>query len=747
MTPRSATTAAGALALAFLMVGGLPAQADTAGVMSKVLEATGSEGARAGVVDGHTYLGNALVAYVWAPGEQGAGLLCIYDKVSGRELLKVGPASAAMWRIDMKEGRDKEKKTYASGGLPCKVSYEVKGEEARVSFTWSDRVNVRVETRLAAGESLARSRIRVKTSGGQGLKTVVFPVVTGIGPMTVDGAKDEILDAANLGWTKPSPVVTGKAMSRRYPIENSLQMGALLGEGRGLYFGEEDGEANEKTLAWEPNAEEKTLAFSISHNVLGWGGEEPVKAYASPGDVVMGPFQGDWFDAARIYRKWALTAPWAAKGPIEERADYPKWLIRVGFWANGGLDGEEGIGRALVKHEFFRLPESVCHDYYYMFADYYHHNRNPEYLPPRIGSENYKRVVRDFHKRGIRVVPYVIGWLWNMSTESYQAEDAEHKGAMCGPSGDVYWTWAGGLDPQAAMCPATDIWRDKLLELSVAFIKEYGLDGVYFDYFSVHCADCFVKSHGHPIGGGNYWTKSVHELYERIREECHKINPEAMFCGENVAEWCIDVLDTSYTGGPDCTAPVFMAVYHGYTQTFGGLYNQYTPPYIGRMWIMGCENGPTNQELPLATGPEESYKKLGPWYRELLRCRWEFGWPYLGCGEMLRPPKVEGDIPTITQKGAYGDFTLPGVDSTAWRARDGSVGIFFLNYDGERSYDFTWTEDLGEFAGIGADKKLRVTRWTSEGEEDVGKWSGGVVTQNASIEPWGMIALRLEVVP
>lgn len=523
-------------------------------------------------------------------------------------------------------------------------------------------------------------------------------------------------------------------------------MGALMGDGRGLYFAEEDPEANEKTLAWEPDIEDKTLGFSISHNVLGWAGEEPVETYSSPGDVVMGPFQGDWFNAARIYRKWALTAPWCAKGPIQERADYPQWLVRVPFWANDALSDEDGIERALVKSEFFDLPASVCHDYYYMFAGYYHHNRNPEYLPPRLGAENYKRVVRDFQKRGIRIIPYVIGWLWNMSTESYRTEDAERQGAMCGPEGNVYWTWAGGLDPQAAMCPATDIWRNKLLELSKTLIGEYGLDGVYYDYFTVHCIDCYVKSHGHPLGGGNYWTKSVHDLYAKIREECRKINPEAIFCGENNAEWVIDVLDTCYQGGPECTAPAYLAVYHGYTQTFGGLQNKYTPPYIGRMWLMGCQNGPTNQELPLATGTNATYQKLGPWYRDLLRCRWEFAWPYLGAGEMLRPPKIEGDLPAVTQAGAYGDFTLLVVDATAWLARDGSVGVFFLNYDGDNAYEFTWSADLGEFAGITSDSELRVTRWTPEGEEDLGKWSGGLVQRTIEIAPWGMVALKLEVV-
>ena len=29
----------------------------------------------------------------------------------------------------------------------------------------------------------------------------------------------------------------------------------------------------------------------------------------------------DWYDAARIYRAWAVTAPWCAKGPMHQRED------------------------------------------------------------------------------------------------------------------------------------------------------------------------------------------------------------------------------------------------------------------------------------------------------------------------------------------------------------------------------------------------------------------------------------------
>ena len=719
---------------------------DSSYALTQAIKVTDSDRAKAGMLGEHPYLGNRSVVFLWATPQEGCGLMSIYDKAGGKELLKVDADEAAMWRIEMKESEKEEKVAHESAGRACEVACREEDGEGIVSFTWAGDVEVEVKVRLRKDESLARSRIRVKAGAGPGLKTVVFPKVKGVAPMTEGAAPDEVLMPTKLGWTQPSPLTSGKALNKRYPIEVALQMTALLGEGGGLYFGEEDPDACEKTLSWEADAGGKTLSFSMSHNVLDWGADDPVREYELPGDSVMGPFQGDWFDAGRVYRKWALTAPWCAKGPIYEREDTPKWFTRVPYWSVGGLGQEDSIEREMVKQDFLGVPGTICHDYWYSM-NRYQHDRNPEYFPPKPGSENYKRIVREMHDRGVRVLPYVIGWLWNMTTESYREEDAERKGTMFGPKGGKYWTWAGGLDPQAAMCPATEIWRNKMVDVAKELVGVYGHDGVYFDYFTCHCNDCFVKEHGHPIAGGNYWTKSVHGLYERVRAEIKKLNSDSMLCGEDLGEWCIDVLDASYTGGPYSNAPVFMVAYHGYYQAFGGIHNKNRPEFIGRWWLMGCINGPTNQMQVFARPTNDIYRQVGPWYRDLIRCSYEFAYPYLGYGEMLRPPRIEGELPTITAQGDYGPFTLPAVQGSAWRAPDGSVGIFILNYDMEKPHAFTWRQNLNEIVGIGSDKRVKVTQWTpDEGEKPGGEWSGGVLERKAELEPLGLIALKLEVV-
>ena len=728
-----------------------PTMADKAlaKLMSKAADAKAKRSGKveAGILDGFPYLRNEQVIYLWSGTENGGGILRIRDLRSGKQLLRVAASEATLWKLDLKRS-DGERLSYENAGMPCKVKFAARKGEGKLSFTWPlADVRVKVETRLRSGESLARSRIQVKArNGGPGLVTVTFPVLTGLLPFTKGGESDQILSTNAMGEVKKSPLVSGETLNYKYPLA-SMQFTALMGNGQGLYCAEEDGQANRKYFIWTPDAESGRLAFSIAHPVLNWGAKALVREYRSPGDIVVGPFQGDWFDAARIYREWALTAPWCRKGPIYQRADYPQWLVKLAYWTGNRLRDGGNIEVEDLHRNFYDVPESaICHDYGWM-SDVYDHDTNPDYLPPRIGSKRYIQLVQELQAKNIRVVPYVIGWLWNTATESYRMEDAEHKGGLLMEQGIVPVTYAGSHDLSAAMCPATKLWRRKMVELSKKLVGKYGVDGVYFDYFTNHTEDCFNTDHGHPIAGGDYWSKGVHELYEEVRRECKKLNPEVMLCAEDTAEFCIDVLETVHTSGVDTNTPVYFAVYHDYTQVFGGVANCSTPQTIGRWWMMGTQNGRNNVMPWLAVG---IHGDMGFYYRDLLRCHDQFARPYLGYGEMLRPPRIEGNLPVLpgTACGQYEPaFPVKAVEGSAWRAPDGTVGLFFLNYDKATEHAFTWTQDLNEIAEIGADRKLKVTRWTPAGEEVVGEWAGGVLTRTMTIEPWGLIALKLEAMP
>ena len=699
-----------------------------------------------GMVAGHPYLSNDAAAYLWATPANGSGLISIYDRQERREFLKADPAQATLWDVAVKH--KKGGTTYTNVGVPCDVRFEADDDEGRLVFRWSKGITVEVEVRLSASEPLLRARINAATkSDTAGLATVTFPVISDIKPLTANAQDDTVLETWGIGFEFPSPLASGKVSSTNYP--NGMQFTALLGDGVGLYVAEEDGDANRKQLTWTPDADAQSLDFSISHPVLNWAADEPVGEYESPGEVVCGPFEGDWYDAARIYRKWALTAPWCAKGPITEREDYPQWLAKAPYWTIGYFGNESEIERQLETAAFYEIPIMVAHTYNYYIMQH-QDDRYPDHWPPKLGSEGLTNAVREAQENGIRIVPYVNGWVWDQDTESFRTKDAENKAALWGPTGGLHtMTSYGGGQKLVGMCPASKLWRETMLGMVQELVGRYGVDGVYFDFLTIHTSDCYNKDHGHAICGGDYWTKAVHGLYEEVRALAKELNPEAMITGEDVAEYCIDVHDTFLCMGKTGTsAPLFLAVYHGYANVFGGDQNKLTPLFLGRWWLMGSQNGWRGPEnAMIGKPPHEHYAPSGIYYKRLLRCRWQFATPYLGTGEMLRPPAVTGGLPTITDKDTYQTFTVQTVEGSAWKASDGTVGVFFLNYDDKNAHTFTWTTDLAEVAGIDGSKTIKISRWTPDkGLVTVKEATGGVVSQTMTAEPLDIIALKLEVV-
>lgn len=712
---------------------------------ARVRDLREASGVLSGTVDGYPFLANSRSAFLWDRPENGGGLLGIYDRAKRREFLQGAPGRAALWQMTTRtagaadQGHDSAKRA-------CRVT-PLKGG---LELAWDGEPPVRVRASLAPDEALARLRLTADgAASGTGFLNVRFPVLNGVLPISAGGAQDQILDTYKLGGLKPSPLASGQSSQIRYPA--GMQFSALFAEGSGLYLAEEDPDGNEKTLAWDADRQAGVLSFAIAHPVLGWGGPDPAKNYASPGDVVIGPFAGDWYDAARLYRKWALTAPWCAKGPIRQRQDYPQWLAEAPYWTTSGLSSEHGVQAEIEKHDFYGVPTMISHAYSYYFPQTMD-DRFPEWGPPRLGSEGFKQAVKQLQARGIRVVPYILGWTWDMDTESYRTKDARNRAAQWGPDGSLHVMDSyGGGNYFAAMCPATRLWRDEMKSWTTDLVGRYGVDGVYFDFLTIHTGDCYNPAHGHPIAGGNYWTKAVHGLYEECREAGRKLNPDFMMTGEDPAEYCIDVHDTFLSMGQGGTAaPLFLAVYHGYANVFGCLKeNNFKAIELGRPWLLGYQNGWHNWEGAPMYGkpPYESYAFLGEYYKRLLKCRWEFANPYLGWGEMLRPPRVSGDLPRITEQDGYGPFTVAAVEGSAWKAPDGSVGLFFLSYDEKKTHTFTWTTDLAE-AGITASKKVRVSRWTPDGGlKPLAEIAGGTATLSMEAQPLDIVALKLEVIP
>lgn len=116
-----------------------------------------------------------------------------------------------------------------------------------------------------------------------------------------------------------SGVTTWSNNSQQHLQVVQLEAFYNVGLGIGRYLATMDETATHLRLrAWDGGM--GTLNSRIGH--FGDKVAEPAD-FAAPYKTALGVFEGDWYDAAQIYRKWAVTSPIVKQGKLADRADVP----------------------------------------------------------------------------------------------------------------------------------------------------------------------------------------------------------------------------------------------------------------------------------------------------------------------------------------------------------------------------------------------------------------------------------------
>ncbi len=167
----------------------------------------------------------------------------------------------------------------------------------------------------------------------------------------------------------------------------------------------------------------------------------------------------------------------------------------------------------------------------------------------------------EYAAKGFTFLPYLNGRVWDSGRQDYA--EAE-KGAARDESGKAYTEKYNGR-PYVVMCPGTRLWRDKVTEVGLRNLNETGANGIYYD--QVACSPgfpCFDPCHGHPVGGGKWWTdgfrralKPVHDAY---------VARNAPITSEQAGDFLPDVIDGYLLATVPMAedVPFYTAVYSGY---------------------------------------------------------------------------------------------------------------------------------------------------------------------------------------
>ncbi len=268
-------------------------------------------------------------------------------------------------------------------------------------------------------------------------------------------------------------------------------------------------------------------------------GDWPVNGEHNLGyEVVLQAFQGDWYEAAEIYRDWSLQQPWAA-APLHKRKDVPGWLLDSPPHIIVRIQGHVDQGPAEPNPQFLPYPKimplleaiskridapvvAVVMAWERPGPWIY-----PDCFPPAGGDASLHEFSELARGRGWHVGTYSNGTRW--ATHHYwtgydgRKYYAEHHGkqTVCQTHDQQPWAenWALGWRPSFACCLGVDKTRE-LAENFVQRMTDDGLDWIQFLDQNTGCSTfpCFSPDHGHPPGPGKWMTAGMQRMLDGFQD-------------------------------------------------------------------------------------------------------------------------------------------------------------------------------------------------------------------------------------
>ncbi len=486
------------------------------------------------------------------------------DKTFNEEMLD---GSVPLWGLrDARDSIIKEETTF--------VGCRRKPEGLQLRWKTASGIKVKAKASLSAEDSLLHWSIAVK--GLEPGSSVLYPIF--------DFKKMENEDFAISSWLGRLEKDPRSGLSAEKPLirfstdspgKLSMQMIASYDResGRGLYLASNDSLSFAKTFTVELDSA-KTRFYLTHYPAL----DNTSKSWNPGYEVITGPFRGDWLTAASIYRRWAVQQRWCSESRLAQRR-IEDWALGTGLWVWNRGRSENVLSEALHLQEISGLPVSVL---WHWWCNCGHDEDFPNYMPPREGEASFRNAVESASGKGVRALVYMNSFEWGSSTPEWE-EAKPFALKMRNGSFRQYASNTFTGHKLAAMCLHNSFWSDRYAAMADTLQRDYGVGGIYMDEACLGLR-CYDPSHGHSIGGGNYWVEDFNGLSSRIRTQAGR----TVLAGEGSGEDWIPSLDLfltlgvsreRYIGGDAEPIPLFQAVYHDYAITFGSYSSLVYPPF------------------------------------------------------------------------------------------------------------------------------------------------------------------------
>ncbi len=515
-------------------------------------------------------------------------------------------------------------------------------------------------------------------------------------------------------WMRYEPeTYPSKSWDGTYPAANSAQMMAYCTSTGGLYL-----------AAHDPNHTPKRIEYLVDDDRAGIQLDFQVFPGAStPGtwemayEMVLGVFQGDWYDAASIYRRWWEKTP-------QVQVVRPSWLrsreepLVVIFPVRGTHDVGEMAPNEYYPYEralptIERLAQRLDTR---VLALLMHWEGTAPWAPPYVwppfgGVEPFARFATQLHERGHLLGVYAsgIGWTQESLLVAYdRSEQFTREGlhaVMClSPSGELPFSLncAGQQRWGYDMCPGVPFVTGVVTH-EIAQLAANGCD--YAQFFDQQPggapANCYSHEHGHPPVPGPWQVAAMRQVYKAAIEAA----------GETMVLGCEGAAAPPYFSSlPMNDARANMAFWVGHPVPLHAfLYHKHTSNFMGnQVYIhaaLDCAASPENFSIRLAyaflagdrlaitlgSGGTIQWGWCAPWemtppeqepsahfIRTLLTWRKCNAQAFLMEGRMEKPyPVATGLHNLLRMDGSR--IPWPAVMTSRWSLPDGRQAQLFVN--------------------------------------------------------------------
>lgn len=517
-------------------------------------------------------------------------LFTIRLRGDGGAATDVSSASASEFRAERREDED---------GTTLLLHY--------AGFPGAD-LAVTVRVTCPAQEPASHWRLSVRNGTAMMIDWVDFPELVVPLDLPADGGTSRLLWPAMEGvlvddisyresdWLRYVPVeYPNKGWEGYYPGPAPVQMMAYYNGDGGLYVAAHDGEFNVKAIEYFRHRGGIKLEFRLFPG--GVTGD-----YEMPYDMVIRAFDGDWHDAADLYRAWRESEASMLPPKLVDNDELPDWLGESPITVVYPVRGQLHFGDMTPNAEYFpfanalpimdRLAGELGGP---LLALPMQWEGTAPWAPPYVwpplgGEDGFVELVRGLHERGHYAGVYCSGIGWTNEsgllpeydrTEVF--EDEGLRAVMCDSPGDspmrsniCQWPIRRGYD----MCPAHPFTREtalgeleKIVASSCDYIQFFDQNLGGAPYF------CYSTSHGHEPAPGRLQIQAMRSLMSEMAEVARRSHRQvAIGCESAAAEPYMDLLpfndlrfEINYLVGRP--VPLYAYIYHEYVNNFMGNQN------------------------------------------------------------------------------------------------------------------------------------------------------------------------------